>query len=83
MLHVALWATGAVMDPCAPGMGQGPKTQTLSCNLFQNLGTCRETEAEFTHLDIIPVVFVFLQYSGCVEGGLRHHHGLLEGAPSP
>lgn len=72
------WATGAVTDPCAPGMRQGPKTQTLVVT-FPNPGTCRETEAKFTHLDIIPVVFVLLQYSGCVEWGLRHHHGLLEG----
>lgn len=50
------------------------------CPFFQNPGTCRESEAGFTHLDFVPVVSVLLQHSGRVQRGLRHHRGLLEGA---
>lgn len=76
------------LTPSAPGMGHGPKTQALSRDATlespsQNLGACRETEAESTHLDFVPVVFVLLQHAGRVEWGLWHHHGLLKGAPSP
>lgn len=62
-----------------PGSGWSPPWSPF----FQNPATCREAEGESTHLDFIPVVFVLLQHSGCVEWSLWHHHRLLEGAPGP
>lgn len=71
------WVTGAITVIL---QGQG-RSDTLDSK--DAILECIETETESTHLDVIPVIFVFLEHSGCVEWGLGDHHGLLEGIESP